>query len=458
MAPNTLSTHDHVDYLGHGEDEPIGDLAPARRQAYVASDRPLNRAGHNSTRYIRDATSGEGIRYPNMRNYVVQLNALHRLQEGRALEVTPRSLVAALLWEQTQLGHRKSARRFLREIEQLDAESYPFSRGMRDAEYVFMPYQFREEGIGGSSRRYSVGRWATIVLRIEEVEFTTYNDDDDQADGSDIFDRAVTDVALIDPDPDEETRLKRSPIIYERLPKLLARGRIQCSSDCWWPELRVPALSTENMWATGHVSYAVCRELYRRIRGILHRGERGAPPAGAGAELWAPLEEEHDPDYYRKLMVGACAHRVIEKSEHYGRIAIELPGWHDKQASYDAAAVRPPPRPSLPRAAQREAGGHGGEDDDDNKEDGAQVREAKCATDYDDDERHECKWWAAQVCTQDAVKGKSADPAAAREPSSGQRPQIRDHWDDEDMEQEASDEEEEQADEQPATPTPFTQA
>lgn len=378
MANNKrkLYTYYHVNNIGHGQDEHVNALTPSRRQTFVATDRDTVRTGSSNRGYIRNASATH--LYPNMRNYLVPLNAMTRLQEDRTSEVTPRSLVTALLWELCQLKHNSIAsvvnvngtRWFDRsydptaEIVALAQDDYPFSNGMRDAEYVFWPYQFRQ----GTNVRGSRGRWVTIVMRIEGVEFELGN-----------WDRVATDIAIIDPDPDANNRTERRREIQNRLPSILARDFIRCDHDCWDATISIPYLDQGTMWATGHVNYAVCRELFRRVRKILHSGTRGTDQR----DFWLPFEEDYNFDYYRKLMVGACSHRTVEKSKYYGRIAIEMPNHIEgtKQAIYEAARMKPPdPAPDV-RPGDR-----------------CQTKENKRAYDYDEDQLWGCQWQVALRC------------------------------------------------------------
>ncbi|KAK8127604.1 hypothetical protein PG984_008712 [Apiospora sp. TS-2023a] len=191
---------------------------------------------------------------------------------------------------------------------------------MRQAEYVVIPYQFRYPQQKDSANGRTRGNWVLIVMRVEAIEL-----------GRTLYDRCVSDIAIIDPDPSR--REERAGKIWNRLRLLLEYAHIRVDAN-----LRLGLLDNafkvkdiEPGWMTGHVCYQYAHELFRRLRCLLEEGVRGY----YDASFWGPLEEGYNTELARKTMLAACANRVIEKSEHYGRLAIEFPGFASDRDAYN---------------------------------------------------------------------------------------------------------------------------
>ncbi|KAK8090806.1 hypothetical protein PG994_000311 [Apiospora phragmitis] len=274
---------------------------------------------------------------------------MNRLQERINDEITPRSMVSALLWDQAWLQEPDIAlvlnldgcaffecnqKELDEELKKWEPQSavdgedvwvnyQNLMMQMRQAEYVFWPYQFRENRPtnGGVNR----GSWVLIVMRIETIELST-----------DLYDRYASQIAIIDPRPESDPNLEhRGDSIVQRLPLLLEHAHIRVDDDSWIDDVfDVPdVLQDWNAWATGHQCYLYAHELFRRLR-----FQWGTQRGQFVESFWQPIQEGFNSELARKLMASACAHRAIEKSEYYGRLAIEFPGF---ASSADAYNYRP---------------------------------------------------------------------------------------------------------------------
>ncbi|KAI0132537.1 hypothetical protein BJ170DRAFT_592488 [Xylariales sp. AK1849] len=317
--------------VGQGQDIPLAALHPRRHPCRIAVDRLMD-ATHN------DHNAGsQPLGCPDMRHFIVPVNGMNRLQERRRDQITPRTMVSALLWELCQLhstsianvvnlnGWRcfeEPAGAFTAALNNLRRKAadgvtfvrylYPFNKGLRQAEYVFWPYQFRyaNQAGGQTNGRGSYCRWVLILIRIESIEFA-----------SDEWDRIATDIVVIDPVADN--RGPRRNAITGRIRRILSEGHIRTQHDALTSRtISFQDLPVRQEYASGHVCFAIARELFRRIRVILRKGTRGRDVP----EFWDDFDEDHNHDYTRKCMMTACAHRAIEKSKYFGRLAIEVPG------------------------------------------------------------------------------------------------------------------------------------
>ncbi|KAK7956204.1 uncharacterized protein PG986_005426 [Apiospora aurea] len=312
-----------------GQDVPLDELVPRLKLARIAIDHSQRQRNDHHPRL---ANAG----CPRPSNFAVPLNAMNRLQEGFAEQITPRSMVSALLWEQACLGDPDIAtvvnfdgwnvfedpEKKFKEKEQkwkpsiaVDGDVAQFGyfdlmMQMRQAEYVFWPYQFRYTR--------ARARWVLIVMRVEATELSTNE-----------YDRYASDIAIIDPvETSKPTRTKR---VKGRLPALLQHAHIRVDDKSWMDDFEVRALSDDHRWASGHICYLYAREFFRRLRCNYAVAERGRYVAS----FWKPFEEPYSREMARKLMLSACAHRAIEKSEHYGRFAIEFPGFAKSPDAYN---------------------------------------------------------------------------------------------------------------------------
>lgn len=122
------------------------------------------------------------------------------------------------------------------------------------------------------------------------------------------YDRCASDIAIIDPHPTK--REERADKIRKRL--RYAHIRMDAKLGLLDNVFQVKDIDPGQSWITGHVCYLYPHELFRRLRCLLEADMRGY----YDASFWGPLEEGYNTKLARKLMLAACANRVIEKSEH----------------------------------------------------------------------------------------------------------------------------------------------
>ncbi|KAK8051981.1 hypothetical protein PG993_003366 [Apiospora rasikravindrae] len=327
------STKEDYGKYATGEDVPLDELVPRLKIARIAIDHSQSQGNDHHPRL---ANAG----CPRLSNFAVPLNAMNRLQEASNDQITTRSMVSALLGEQACLDEPDIATVINFDgwdLFQCDGKEFEIDRKkwepsievdgdvaqfdyfdimmqMRQAEYVFWPYQFRY-GQGKQAK----GHWVLIVMRVEAIELSRSQ-----------YDRYASDIAVID--PVGENKSERYSVIYDRVQKLLWHAHILVDTSSWMDNaFVVKELKGDWNWASGHACYLHAHEFFRRLRCIIEQGERGRYVAS----FWKPFEDTYSPGFARKLMLSACAHRVIEKSEHYGRLAIEFPGFAKSQDAYN---------------------------------------------------------------------------------------------------------------------------
>ncbi|KAI0107942.1 hypothetical protein F4776DRAFT_415643 [Hypoxylon sp. NC0597] len=176
---------------------------------------------------------------------------------------------------------------------------HPIFKPIRDREFTL--WNVRVDGV-----------WVTLFFRVEPKPMQILGD-------SQVFDREVTRLAIIDSLPkDQDVRRK---LLEARLPAVLGEGCI------YLPPTSIGGFEIEETtheWSTGHVAYAASREIFRRLKVLLHR--RQSQPHDASIDfLWSKFEENHDVDAYRQLIMAACANRTIENTNYNVRIALEVP-------------------------------------------------------------------------------------------------------------------------------------
>ncbi|KAI8950092.1 hypothetical protein F4801DRAFT_550294 [Xylaria longipes] len=174
------------------------------------------------------------------------------------------------------------------------------------------------------------GEWVTIITRTRPRIQS----------GSNLrFDREVTDLAIIDPQP--SGRQFRRELINRRLPLILEEGCIQLSTtelvNSRFPltfaetqatvrDIVVPNLASDepSNWQSGLVAWAISHEFLRRLKILQFRRSRAT---GSSDEdfLWAAFEEQYNFDTYRENLISACAHQTIETSGYRVRLALEVP-------------------------------------------------------------------------------------------------------------------------------------
>ncbi|KAK7927164.1 hypothetical protein PG985_004162 [Apiospora marii] len=333
-----------------GQDVDMDELGPRLKLARIAID---HRQSQGRDHHPRLPNTG----CPMPSNFGVPLNAMNRLQEGHQDEITPRSMVSAMLWDQAQLQEPDIAAvvnfhgwRLFEDDEavfneELQQWKYAMTNGnadgsdvelqyrdllmsMRQAEYVFIPYQFRSKQQNGSDGR-TKGVWVLIVMRVEAIELSKT-----------IYDRYATDIAIVD--PEQSGRERRADMIWNRLQPLLEHAHIRVDPQLGLVDnaFQVKDVEPGWSWMTGHVCYQYAHELFRRLRCLLEAGMRGH----YDASFWGPFEEGYNTELARTQMLAACGNRAIEKSEYYGRFAIEFPGFASDRDAYNYRPTRLDPR------------------------------------------------------------------------------------------------------------------
>ncbi|KAI0894336.1 hypothetical protein F4806DRAFT_498118 [Annulohypoxylon nitens] len=193
---------------------------------------------------------------------------------------------------------------------------HPVFGPIRDRPYTFWPIEIN-------------GIWVTVILKIEGHRV-------EHRDATSHRDRRVSKYTIID--PFQVDRMARRTLLQERLPLILEEGCIEFESNN--PNVMTDSFlrsDVEESWATGLVSYAVCRELFRRLRVIDFRRQQKNDLSHD--LLWREFEEDFNLDVYRQSLMAACAHKTIEKSGFIVRMALEVPS---EKAEHNPDALLPP--------------------------------------------------------------------------------------------------------------------
>lgn len=193
---------------------------------------------------------------------------------------------------------------------------HPVFGPIRDRPYTFWPIEIN-------------GIWVTVILKIEGHRV-------EHRDATSHRDRRVSKYTIID--PFQVDRMARRTLLQERLPRILEEGCIEFESTN--PNVVTDSFlrsDVEESWATGLVSYAVCRELFRRLRVIDFRRQQKNDLSHD--LLWREFEEDFNLDVYRQSLMAACAHKTIEKSGFIVRMALEVPS---EKAEHNPNALLPP--------------------------------------------------------------------------------------------------------------------
>ncbi|XDG08053.1 hypothetical protein ABKA04_007668 [Annulohypoxylon sp. FPYF3050] len=195
-------------------------------------------------------------------------------------------------------------------------DMHPVFGPIRDRPYTFWPIEIN-------------GIWVTVILKIEGHRV-------EHRDATSHRDRRVSKYTIID--PFQVDRMARRTLLQERLPRILEEGCIEFESKN--PNVMTDSFlrsNVEESWATGLVSYAVCRELFRRLRVIDFRRQQKNDLSHD--LLWREFEEDFNLDVYRQSLMAACAHKTIEKSGFIVRMALEVPS---EKAEHNPDALLPP--------------------------------------------------------------------------------------------------------------------
>ncbi|KAI1778832.1 hypothetical protein F4818DRAFT_455115 [Hypoxylon cercidicola] len=178
---------------------------------------------------------------------------------------------------------------------------------MRDREFTIWPVQVPESN-SSDENKY----WVSIIMRIQPKPTTVKGMDK-------YFDREVTDIAIVD--PLSKNRDSRKKFVERKLEKILAQGCIGFSETA--VRHNIETEDVEDTWTTGYVAYAICRELFRRLKVLIYRRQHSE---SASTEfLWSSFEEAYNIDTYRESLMAACAHQAIEKSGYLVRMALDVP-------------------------------------------------------------------------------------------------------------------------------------
>lgn len=167
--------------------------------------------------------------------------------------------------------------------------------------------------------------WLTVIARMRpKLQATIPPADCDWDLGPlEYTDREVTDLAIVDPLPNDQE--SRRDLIRRRLVSILAQGCIELSTEVNVRDIAVPDIdcTTSHRWKTGLVSYAISREFLRRLKTLQWRRDQGVSDSD-GDFLWAPFEEHYNFDAYRQNLMSACAHQCIEMSNFRVRMALDV--------------------------------------------------------------------------------------------------------------------------------------
>ncbi|KAI1137558.1 hypothetical protein F5Y05DRAFT_387596 [Hypoxylon sp. FL0543] len=167
--------------------------------------------------------------------------------------------------------------------------------------------------------------WVTLFFRLESKPMETRD--------GEHFDREVSQLAIVDPWPKD--RQVRRQLIETRLPSILGQGCIDLKSSVIET---FPMEDIKDAWSTGHLAYAVSREIFRRLRVLIHRRGYLNDHENADADtdfLWDGFEEHYDIGGYRQSLMAACAHQTIEKSSYHVRLSLEVPSEKSKHEPLD---------------------------------------------------------------------------------------------------------------------------
>ncbi|KAI6089195.1 hypothetical protein F4821DRAFT_276390 [Hypoxylon rubiginosum] len=240
------------------------------------------------------------------------------LQIDRTRAVDASSLSSAIFWEHRHLPRplivstptanygslfctdKKKFNENLKDIHQ-----HPMFGPMREREFTIWPVLVPQSK---SSSDDESGQWVTIIMRTRVNVVTTGG-----------FGHEVTDIAIVD--PFQKKREPRRQWIEKKLASILAQGEIGFPETAKRRDMLTEDVNDK--WATGYVSYAICREFLRRLKVLTRRrdGTKHVPIEF----LWDKFEEYFNLDTYRESLMAACAHQTIEKSDYRVRMSIDVP-------------------------------------------------------------------------------------------------------------------------------------
>ncbi|KAI1350550.1 hypothetical protein F5Y01DRAFT_146106 [Xylaria sp. FL0043] len=266
-------------------------------------------------------------------------DSMYMLEVERTRPIESLSMRNALFWEHRQLEKPLNVstpsvdhldlfpaddevfRETLEKIgKQLDRSEKTFK-----LHYLFYSIRFREYLILPVEIN---GIWITIVTRTQFKQGPNVYQSLDN-----YTDMEVTDMLVVDPLP--EGRELRRDLINKRFPAILQQGCIALAENITYHELNAPDIDVsalDHLWQTGLVSFAISRELLRRLKVLQYREEQGKSGSDDQAYFWGPFEEHYNMDGYRQSLMAACAHQAIEGSGFLTRLALEVPS---EDSNYD---------------------------------------------------------------------------------------------------------------------------
>ncbi|KAI0839458.1 hypothetical protein F5Y06DRAFT_286474 [Hypoxylon sp. FL0890] len=262
---------------------------------------------------------------------------MYQLQLSRDRPISARSLRSAIFWEHRHLNSQKivstpavddelelelfsdpsDQKQWVEGLDKIrksitesseSIQMHPMFGPMRDREFTLWSFRIDEV-------------WVTIFFRVEPKQMELRSCDN-------YFDREVSQLAIADPWPKD--REARRNLIKTRLPYILGEGCIELKTSVIQS---FPLEDTKDEWATGHLAYAVSREIFRRLKVLMYRQRCQMLHRNGDIAtnfLWDKFEEDHDVDGYRQALMAACAHQTIEKSSFHVRLALEVPSEKSK--------------------------------------------------------------------------------------------------------------------------------
>lgn len=187
---------------------------------------------------------------------------------------------------------------------------HQFFGNIREREFVLWPVPTSMNSSTGVN-----SNWVTIILHLRPSKGA-------RTDSGEYTDRVVTEYTIVD--PSREGRDARKKFVEARLAQVLREGSIGFCPSKFRP-FHTP--DVEETWATGHVAYAICREVLRRLKTLVYRRMRQKGGGEVSTDfVFADFEEHYDVDEYRQSMMSSCANHTIEKSGYIVRVGLDVPG------------------------------------------------------------------------------------------------------------------------------------
>ncbi|KAI8631623.1 hypothetical protein F5Y19DRAFT_493499 [Xylariaceae sp. FL1651] len=261
-----------------------------------------------------------------VQNVKLMADSMYMLQIRRDRPIESLSLRNGLFWEHRQLANQRivstpaadhldffsreegsfheTIGKICKRVSDSECRMHYFFENMREREFLLWPVEID-------------GAWIIIIARIQPKSSLVT---EKSHPGHEFADRAVTDLAIVDPLP--ENREDRRSLIMRRLPLILTEGCIERSPDVIIRNIDLA--HAQSHWETGLIAYAFSREFLRRLKTLDWRRARFGH-INEREVLWNDFEEEYNLDAYRESLMSACAHQTIENSGYNVRLALEVP-------------------------------------------------------------------------------------------------------------------------------------